>query len=104
MKSRLLGCLAGAVAALTPVLALAAPSPFGIATPDSSGSTAWAGPLAPLFQWIARQQSMFYRDLTGALAIHLQPGEVVEILQGFDVHLGERLQLLVGEVAVAIGV
>lgn len=80
MKSRLLGCLAGAVAALTPVLALAAPSPFGIATPDSSGSTAWAGPLAPLFQWIARQQSMFYRDLTGALGDLTHSGHAALIL------------------------
>ncbi|WP_029076792.1 nickel/cobalt transporter [Kaistia adipata] len=80
MKSRLLGCLAGASAALVPALALAAPSPFGIATPDSSGPTSWAGPLAPLFQWIARQQSMFYRDLTTALGDLTQSGHAALIL------------------------
>lgn len=80
MKSRLVGCLAGASAALMPVLAFAAPSPFGIATPDGSGSTAWAGPLAPLFQWIARQQALFYRDLTGALGDLTQSGHAALIL------------------------
>jgi ABC-type nickel/cobalt efflux system permease component RcnA len=80
MTFRLLGRLAGVCAALAPVLAMAAPSPFGIATPDSSGSTAWAGPLAPLFQWIARQQSMFYRDLTQALGDLTQSGHAALIL------------------------
>jgi nickel/cobalt exporter len=80
MNLRLLGRLAGLGAALMPVLALAAPSPFGIATPDGSGSTAWAGPLAPLFQWIARQQSLFYRDLTGALGDLTQSGHAALIL------------------------
>src|SRR5690606_23130257 len=46
----------------------------------SSGSTAWAGPLAPLFQWIARQQSLFYRDLTTALGDLTQGGHAALIL------------------------
>ncbi|WP_342665145.1 nickel/cobalt transporter [Kaistia granuli] len=69
-----------ALVALTPVLALAAPSPFGIATPDGSSSTAWAGPFAPIFVWIARQQSVFYRDLTGALADLTQSGHAAALL------------------------
>ncbi|MFI5412212.1 nickel/cobalt transporter [Kaistia sp. UC242_56] len=71
----------GAVAASAmPTLALAAPSPFGIATPDGGGTVGWAGPLAPLFQWIARQQSVFYRDLTDALANLSQSGHAALIL------------------------
>ena len=46
--------------------ATAAPSPFGIATPDSTGG--FGGPLAPIFTWIALYQAEFYRTLTGALA------------------------------------
>jgi nickel/cobalt transporter (NicO) family protein len=41
-------------------------SPFGIATPDSSGG--FGGPLAPIFSWIALRQAEFYRTLTTALA------------------------------------
>lgn len=71
----------GAVAAyLTPTLALAAPSPFGIATPDGGGAIGWAGPLAPFFQWIARQQSIFYRDLTDALANLSHSGHAAALL------------------------
>jgi nickel/cobalt exporter len=71
----------GAVAAgLTPTLALAAPSPFGIATPDGGGVIGWAGPLAPFFQWIARQQSIFYRDLTDALANLSHSGHAAALL------------------------
>jgi len=46
--------------------AWASPSPFGIATPDSTGG--FGGPLAPVFAWIALRQAEFYRVLTGALA------------------------------------
>jgi nickel/cobalt transporter (NicO) family protein len=41
-------------------------SPFGIATPDSTGG--FGGPLAPLFAWIAMRQAEFYRVLTQSLA------------------------------------
>jgi len=46
--------------------AWAASSPFGIATPDSTGG--FGGPLAPVFAWIALRQAEFYRVLTKALA------------------------------------
>jgi nickel/cobalt transporter (NicO) family protein len=46
--------------------ASAAVSPFGIATPDSTGG--FGGPLAPVFAWIALRQAEFYRVLTKALA------------------------------------
>jgi nickel/cobalt exporter len=47
--------------------AFAAKSPFGVATPDSSGG-AFGGPLGPIFQWIALRQAEFYRTLTGTLS------------------------------------
>jgi nickel/cobalt exporter len=80
LMRRLVSLWAAALVALTPVLAFAATSPFGIATPDGSGSTAWAGPFAPIFIWIARQQSVFYRDLTGALADLTQSGHAAALL------------------------
>jgi ABC-type nickel/cobalt efflux system permease component RcnA len=51
----------------SPAAALAASSPFGIATPDGSGSVGWAGPFKGFFIWVAAQQAVFYKDLTGAL-------------------------------------
>ncbi len=60
-------CLAGLGLLALGAAAHAAPSPFGIATPDSAGGAGWAGPLAPLFAWIATVQAGFYRTLTGAL-------------------------------------
>ncbi len=59
--------------------ALAAQSPFGVATPDGGGS-AFGGPLAPLFAWIALRQAEFYRMLTGALADMKQNGSAAWIL------------------------
>jgi nickel/cobalt exporter len=47
--------------------AVAAQSPFGVATPDGGGG-AFGGPLAPVFTWIALRQAEFYRMLTGSLA------------------------------------
>jgi nickel/cobalt transporter (NicO) family protein len=47
--------------------ALAAKSPFGIATPDSSGPV-FTGPLGALFAWVAFYQAAFYKELTHALA------------------------------------
>jgi len=40
----------------------------------------------------------------GAAAIHLEPREIVIVLQRIDIDLGERLQLVVRQLAVAIGV
>lgn len=61
-----LGALATAL--LLPATAFAASSPFGIATPDGSGSVAWAGPFKGFFLWVAAQQAIFYRELTHALS------------------------------------
>ena len=44
----------------------AATSPFGIATPDSSGSY-FGGPFGSFFAWIAVHQAHFYKALTSAL-------------------------------------
>jgi ABC-type nickel/cobalt efflux system permease component RcnA len=59
-----------ALAALAVVAATeahAASSPFGIATPDSSGGAWFGGPLGPVFAWIAVHQAHFYKALTAAL-------------------------------------
>jgi ABC-type nickel/cobalt efflux system permease component RcnA len=47
--------------------AFAAKSPFGIATPDSTGP-AFTGPLGALFAWVAFYQAAFYKALSHALA------------------------------------
>jgi nickel/cobalt exporter len=41
-------------------------TPFGIATPDSSGP-AFTGPLGGLFAWVALRQAEFYKALEGSL-------------------------------------
>ena len=75
---------AAALAALS--LALAAPaafaatSPFGIATPDGSGSVAWAGPFKGFFLWVAAEQAGFYRELTTALRQVSESGHAALIL------------------------
>ena len=58
--------------------AIAAVSPFGIATPDSTGG--FGGPLAPVFSWIALRQAEFYRTLTGTLADIKEDGWAVWLL------------------------
>ena len=45
----------------------AAPSPFGVGTPET-GSAWFGGPLGPFFMWIAVQQAQFYRTLTAVLS------------------------------------
>lgn len=82
---RWIGALA---ASALPTFALAAPSPFGIATPDGGGVVGWAGPFTPFFLWIARQQSIFYRDLTDALANLSQSGHAAAILIGLSFAYG----------------
>jgi nickel/cobalt exporter len=47
--------------------AFAAKSPFGIATPDSSGPV-FTGPLGVFFAWVAFYQAALYKALTHALA------------------------------------
>jgi nickel/cobalt exporter len=59
--------LIAVVAMMLAYNAFAASSPFGVATPDSSGS-AFGGPLGPIFQWVALRQAEFYRTLTGTLS------------------------------------
>lgn len=58
--------LAFAALVLTVSAAAAVQSPFGVATPDSSGYY-FGGPLGPFFAWIAVHQAHFYRALTAAL-------------------------------------
>lgn len=81
--------LALALAALlTPALASAAPSPFGIATPDGSGAVAWAGPFRGFFVWIASEQSSFYRALTAALSAFADNPHAGFILIGLSLAYG----------------
>ena len=67
--------------------ALAASSPFGIATPDSSGG-AFGGPLAPVFRWIALRQAEFYRTLTGTLSEMKENGWAAWLLMGVSFAYG----------------
>ena len=63
-----LAALAVAVC-LVATAAHAASSPFGIATPDTSGGGSYfGGPLGPVFAWVAVHQAAFYRSLTAALS------------------------------------
>ena len=56
-------------ACLVAAAAHAASSPFGIATPDTSGGGSYfGGPLGPVFAWVAVHQAAFYRSLTAALS------------------------------------
>jgi nickel/cobalt transporter (NicO) family protein len=65
---RLACCLVGIAAAVLLLAGAAAQakSPFGIATPDSTGS-GFGGPLGPFFVWVALRQAEFYKALTSAL-------------------------------------
>jgi nickel/cobalt exporter len=51
-------------------MACAVRSPFGIATPDTTGP-AFTGPLGGFFAWVAVRQTEFYKALTDAL-LHLK--------------------------------
>lgn len=55
-------------------------SPFGIVTPDGSGSAIVSGPFAPVFAWISARQSEFYRTLTDSLASIKANGSAVWLL------------------------
>jgi ABC-type nickel/cobalt efflux system permease component RcnA len=61
--------------------AFAARSPFGIATPDTTGP-AFTGPLGGFFAWVALYQSEFYRSLTHALGGIKQSGHAFILLAG----------------------
>lgn len=50
-----------------PSIALAAGSPFGIATPDSPMGNGVSGPFAPVLMLAIEWQTYFYKALTGAL-------------------------------------
>jgi nickel/cobalt transporter (NicO) family protein len=63
--------------------AWAAKSPFGIATPDSSGNP-FAGPLGGIFAWVAFYQAEFYRALTEALADVKDSGHAFFLLAGLS--------------------
>jgi nickel/cobalt transporter (NicO) family protein len=83
---RIMGLIAaatGAVPLLDCGIAWAAKSPFGIATPDSSGG-AFAGPLGGLFAWVAFYQAEFYRALTEALANIKDSGQAFILLAGLS--------------------
>jgi nickel/cobalt transporter (NicO) family protein len=78
-----IGVLAGLSLAVFTGIAHAASSPFGIATPDSSGP-GFGGPLAPVFIWIAVHQAAFYRALTATLAETKADGTAAWLLLGLS--------------------
>jgi ABC-type nickel/cobalt efflux system permease component RcnA len=59
--------------------AWAAKSPFGVATPDSSGNP-FAGPFGGIFAWVAFYQAEFYRALTEALTNVKDSGHAFSLL------------------------
>jgi ABC-type nickel/cobalt efflux system permease component RcnA len=61
-----------------------AQSPFGISTPDSPRGLGWAGPLAPVFTWIALRQAEFYRALTDTLDTMKGNGGAFWLLAGLS--------------------
>ena len=61
-----------------------AAGPFGIATPDTPRGLSWAGPLAPLFGWIALRQAEFYRALTDTLDSMKSTGGAFWLLAGLS--------------------
>jgi nickel/cobalt transporter (NicO) family protein len=63
--------------------AWAAKSPFGVATPDSSGNP-FAGPLGGIFAWVAFYQAEFYRALTEALTDVKDSGHAFFLLAGLS--------------------
>lgn len=63
--------------------AWAVQSPFGIATPDSSGP-AFTGPLGSFFVWVALRQSEFYKALTDALDHVKDSGHAFLLLAGIS--------------------
>jgi nickel/cobalt transporter (NicO) family protein len=68
-------------------IAFAVQTPFGIATPDSTGP-AFTGPLGGVFAWVALRQAEFYRVLTGALADIKHSGHAALLLAGVSLAYG----------------
>lgn len=62
----------------------AAGGPFGIVTPDAPRGMMWAGPLAPVFSWIALRQGEFYRALTDTLSAMKENGGAFWLLAGLS--------------------
>ena len=76
---------AAPVAATEPRATPVAGTPFGVATPDSTGGGRWfGGPLGPMFVWIAERQSRFYRALTDAFAGIKADGRAFWLLLGLS--------------------
>jgi nickel/cobalt transporter (NicO) family protein len=67
--------------------AFAVQSPFGIATPDSTGP-AFTGPLGGVFAWVALRQAAFYRILTSTLADIKHSGHAALLLAGVSLAYG----------------
>ena len=67
--------------------AFAVQTPFGIATPDSTGP-AFTGPLGGLFAWVALRQAEFYRVLTSTLADIKHSGHAALLLAGVSLAYG----------------
>ena len=61
--------------------ALAVRSPFGIATPDTTGP-AFGGPLGGFFAWVAMWQAEFYHALTAGLMHVKESGHAFLLLAG----------------------
>lgn len=78
--------LALALFALSPDLAFAAKSPFGIGLPEAAPVT--SGPLAGFFAYVAAKQSAFYRELTAALAALKTDGNAFWLLGGLSFAYG----------------
>jgi nickel/cobalt transporter (NicO) family protein len=82
IRSRLSTLVAGALLCLAHVhAALAVQTPFGIATPDSSGA-GFNGPLGGFFVWVALRQAEFYKGLTAALQDLKHSGHAFLFLAG----------------------
>jgi nickel/cobalt transporter (NicO) family protein len=79
---------AGAVILLLSAsVAFAIRTPFGIATPDSSGAGI-NGPLGALFLWVALRQAEFYRALTAAMLSLKSSGHAFWLLAGVSFAYG----------------
>jgi nickel/cobalt transporter (NicO) family protein len=81
---RIIGAISAAALPLVDTAtAWAAKSPFGVATPDSSGNP-FAGPLGGIFAWVAFYQAEFYRALTEALTNVKDSGHAFILLAGLS--------------------
>jgi nickel/cobalt transporter (NicO) family protein len=88
IQIRYLHRISGAISAAALLLAdsgtaWAAKSPFGVATPDSSGNP-FTGPLGGIFAWVALYQAEFYRALTDALTNVKDSGHAFILLAGLS--------------------